>query len=241
MNNLHLLNNRSKKNNSKGFYIALGICLIAIGVAAWTTYDSVINYPSPNKDSASSVQQTNQTASGIPVITGSSQTSKPASSAPGSSQASKPASSAPSKASSVPAKPAQAPALTFHYPVSKTATVKFSGESPIYSKTLKDWRVHTGIDLSAQQGDPVKSAADGTVKDVYADDSLGNTVVITHGAMEAYYCGLGQTSVKKGDKVKQGQQVGTVGIVPSESADASHLHFAMMQSGRYIDPLTVLK
>lgn len=241
MNNLHLLNNRSKKNNSKGFYIALGICLIAVGVAAWTTYDSVMNYPSANKDSVSSAQQTNQTASGIPVITGSSQTSKPASSAPGSSQASKPASSAPSKASSVPAKPTQAPALVFHYPVGKTATVKFSGESPIYSKTLKDWRVHTGVDLSAQQGDPVKSAADGTVKDVYADDSLGNTAVITHGAIEAYYCGLGQTGVKKGDKVKQGQQVGTVGIVPSESADASHLHFAMMQSGRYVDPLTILK
>ena len=101
--------------------------------------------------------------------------------------------------------------------------------------------MHTGVDLAATQGEAVKSAADGTVKNVYSDDSLGNTVVITHGTIEAYYCGLGQTSVKKGDKVKKAQQIGTVGIVPSESADASHLHLAMKQDGKFIDPLTVLK
>lgn len=240
MNNLHLLKNRSNKNNSKGFYVALGICLIAIGVAAWTTYDSVVNYSSPNTDSASSTQQTNQTASGIRVIAGDTQSSaKPVSSVPASSR---PESRASSKiSSSAPAKQTQAPALTFLYPVGKTVTVKFSGENPIYSKTLKDWRVHTGVDLSAKQGDPVKASADGTVKDVYADDAFGNTVVITHGDIEAYYCGLGQTSVKKGEKVKQSQQIGTVGVVPCESADVSHLHFAMKQSGKFIDPLTVLK
>lgn len=240
LNNLHLLNNRSKKNNSKGFYIALGICLIAVGVAAWTTYDSVVNYPAKD-GTASSTQPVNQTASGVPVLVNSAQASQPASVAPESSKASAPASSAPSKDSSVPAKQTQAPVFTFQYPVGKTVIAKFSGESPIYSKTLKDWRVHTGIDLSAKQGDPVKSAADGTVKDVYADDAMGNTAVITHGTITAYYCGLGQTGVKKGEKVKKGQQIGTVGIVPSESAEEDHLHFAMMQNGKYIDPLGVLK
>lgn len=247
MNNLHLLSNKSRKNNSKGFYIALGVCLIAIGVAAWTTYDSVVNYASPNEGSASStaVEQTNQTVSGIKVIT-----SEPAlvpeessQAAPSSQAASKPVSSAaPQKTvSSVPAKQTVAPVLTFKYPVSNIATQNYSGQNPIYSKTMQDWRVHTGIDLSAQQGDAVKAAADGTVKDVYADDSFGNTIVITHGDIEAYYCGMGQTSVKKGDTVKQGQQIGTVGVVPCESMEASHLHLAMKKSGKYIDPLSVLK
>ncbi|HCW80164.1 MAG TPA: hypothetical protein DG942_03535, partial [Ruminococcaceae bacterium] len=37
---------KSGKRN-KGFYIALGVCLIAVGAAAWTTYSSVSNYTSP--------------------------------------------------------------------------------------------------------------------------------------------------------------------------------------------------
>lgn len=248
MNNLHLLSNRSKKNNSKGFYIALGVCLIAIGVAAWTTYDSVVNYATPNENSTSSatVQQTNEAVSGIKVIASEPESVPEASSepAPTSSAApSKPVSSAvPSKtASTVPAKQTAAQVLTFKYPVSNTITQKFSAQNPVYSKTLQDWRAHTGLDLSAKQEDPVKSMADGTVKDVYADDSLGNTIVITHGDVEAYYCGMGQTSVKKGDKVKQGQQIGTVGVVPSEILDAPHLHLAMKKNGKYIDPLTLLK
>ena len=248
MNNLHLLNNRSRKNNSRGFYIALGVCLIAIGVAAWTTYDSVVNYASPNEDSASSaaVQQTNQTVSGIKVITSEPESAleaEPSKAAPSQAESAKPASSSAPKnpASKAPAKQTAAQVLTFKYPVSNTITQKYSGQNPVYSKTMQDWRVHTGVDLSAQQGDAVKAIADGTVKDVYADDSYGNTIVITHGDVEAYYCGMGQTNVKKGAVVKQGQEIGTVGIVPSESLDPSHLHLSMKKSGKFIDPLSILK
>ena len=247
MNNLHLLSNRSRKNNSKGFYIALGVCLIAIGVAAWTTYDSVVNYASPNENSTSSaaVQQTNQTVSGIKVITSEPESvpEKANEVTPSSIAPTKPVSSAvPQKpASTAPAKQTAAQVLTFKYPVSSTITQKYSGENPVYSKTLQDWRVHTGLDLSAEQGDAVKAIADGTVKNVYADDSFGNTIVIAHGDIEAYYCGMGQTSVKKGDKVKQGQSIGTVGIVPSETAEASHLHISMKKNGKFIDPLSILK
>ena len=248
MNNLHLLNTKSPKNNSKGFYIALGVCLIAIGVAAWTTYDSVTNYASPSTSSPSSaVQPTNQTLSGITVNTSEPEASSEVSAAPSSEAESsepavvsqKPVSSKP--AASQPAKQTTAPVLTFQYPVGSTVTQEYSGENPVYNKTMQDWRVHTGVDISAQQGDVIKAAANGTVKDVLADDSLGNVVVITHGSIEAYYCGLGQTSVKKGDSVRQGQQIGTLGIVPCESADAPHLHLAMKRGGKYIDPLSVLK
>lgn len=250
MNNLHLLKNKSPKNNSKGFYIALGVCLIAIGVAAWTTYDSVSNYGAPKSDpSSSTVQQTNQTLSGVTVNTSEAEpesSSQPVSSAP--EESSKPVSSEASKApvaskpvSSQPAKQTTAPLLSFQYPVGSTVTQEYSNHNPVYNKTMQDWRVHTGIDISAQQGDTIKSAAAGTVKDVMADDAMGNVVVITHGDVVAYYCGLGETSVKKGDVVKQGQKIGTLGIVPSESLDAPHLHLAMAKNGKYIDPLTVLK
>jgi len=242
MNNLHLLNNGSRKNNSQGFYIALGVCLIAIGVAAWTTYDSVVNYAAPNGGAASSAvaQKTNEAVSGIKVYT-----SEPESAAAVSSEATSSkavSSAAPRKTTTtVPAKQATAKVLTFSYPVGNTITQKSSGQNPVYSKTMEDWRVHNGVDLSAKQGEAVKAVADGTVKNVYVDDLYGNIIEITHGDVEAYYCGLNQMSVRKGDKVKQGKQIGTVGIAPAESADASHLHLQMKKAGKFIDPLSILK
>ena len=247
MNNLHLLNNGSRKNNSKGFYIALGVCLIAIGVAAWTTYDSVINYSTPDGGTTSSTvtKQTNEAVSGIKVFNSEPESAAAVSSAAASSEAASSqevVSAAPQKSTSTPVvKQTTAPALTFLYPVSNTITQKYSGENPIFSQTMKDWRVHTGVDLSAKAGDPVKAVADGTVKNVYADELYGNTIVIQHGDVEASYSGLNQMSVKKGDKVKQGHQIGTIGSIPFENADASHLHLSMKKSGKFIDPLSILK
>ncbi len=245
MSNLHLLNNKSRKNNSRGFYIALGVCLIAVGVAAWTTYDSVVNYASPNEGTTSSAvtQHTNETVSGIKVFGTDSESSVAAPSKAEPSQApSKAPSKAPSTApSSVPAKQTTASVLTFTYPVGKDVLQKYSGENPVYSKTMKDWRVHTGVDFSAKLGDAVKAAADGTVKNVYTDDLNGNTIIIMHGNVETYYCGLKEMSVKKGAAVKQGQKIGTVGTVAFESTDAPHLHLAMKKSGKFIDPLSVIK
>lgn len=243
MNNLHLLNNGPKKNNSKGFYIALGVCLIAIGVAAWTTYDSVVNYTSPNEETVSSAvaQPTNEAVSGIKVIE-----SEPAvvsseapSSQPASSAAPKKTTATP--AASTPAKKTTAPALTFSYPVGTSIVQKYSGENLVYSQTMKDWRAHTGTDFAAKQGEEVKAIADGTVKNVYVDGLYGNTVVITHGDVEAYYCGLYQTTAKKGVKVKQGDKIGTVGSIPMESTDSTHFHLSIKKNGKFIDPMTLLK
>nr|WP_319489896.1 M23 family metallopeptidase [uncultured Caproiciproducens sp.] len=243
MSNLHLLNNKSRKNNSKGFYIALGVCLIAIGVAAWTTYDSVVNYASPDEGATSSAQaqHTNETVSGIKVFGGEGTSSAAVSSKPESAreEPSKAPSAAPSSAA--PAKQTVASVLTFTSPVDKTVTQKFSGENPVFSNTMKDWRVHQGTDFSAKLGATVKAVANGTVKNVYTDDLYGTAAVIMHGDVETYYCGLNAVTVKKGATVKQGQQIGTVGTVPCESVDASHLHLSMKKSGKYIDPLSIIK
>lgn len=231
--NLHI-----KKNGkgNKGFYIALGICLIAVGVAAWTTYDSVVNYTTPQDKAQSDAAKTNNTVSGVFVT----ESSAPASSAPASSvepASSKPASSAPSKA---PAKQTAANAMTFSYPVNGSILQNFS-KKPVFCKTLGDYRAHPGLDLSAKQGEAVKSAADGTVKKVYKDDQYGNTIIISHGSVEAWYCGLNKMSVKEKDTVKQGQEIGTVGVDPIENEEGPHLHLIMKKDGQYLDPLTVLK
>lgn len=235
--NLHIQKNG--KNSSKGFYIALGVCLIAVGVAAWTTYDSVVNYAAPENETSSKTSQTapaNNTVSGVygePSSSPESSSSSEVSSQPASKPESKPA-------SSVPAKQTTAEPTTFSYPVGKTILQKFSAD-PVYCKTTLDWRAHTGIDLKASKGEAVKAIAEGKVSKAYKDDRYGNTLVIEHGDVEAWYCGLDQMKVKAGDSVTAGEEIGTVGTAPIEEESGPHLHFATKVGGNFVDPLTVLR
>lgn len=222
----------SKKN--KGFYIALGVCLIAVGAAAWTTYDSVTNYTAPQSSADSKAKKTNDTVSGIFVNDSS---SAQVSSAPVSSS---PASSAAAVSSKQETKPTAAEASTFTMPVSGKVTQPFS-KQPVFCQTLGDYRAHPGVDLSAATGQAVKACADGVVTKVANDGLNGNTVVITHGTIEATYCGLDKMQVKEKQNVKQGDQIGTVGVDPMESLESPHLRLIMKQNGQYIDPMTVLK
>lgn len=242
--NFHTQRNQSGKKSSRGFYIALGVCLIAVGVAAWTTYDSVVNYANPKEETQSETEQTNNTVSGIvvsePEASKPEASSRPVSQAP-SRPESKAASSRPTAPSAAPAKPTAAQVQTYTYPVDRTVVQKYT-EDPVFCDTTQDWRAHTGVDLSAKAGEAVKAIGDGTVKKVYNDGQYGATVVIAHSeTVEAWYRGLNETSVKEGDSVKQGRKIGTVGTVPLESKEASHLHLEIRKNSKSVDPLTVLQ
>lgn len=246
MSNNHFQKNHSSGGSSKGFYIALGVCLIAIGVAAWTTYDSVINYATPEEEPSSSqtAYPANEAVSGVLELPQSSaapsvSSEKPApSSTPPSSQA--PESKVPVSSEAPAVKTATVP-QSFSYPVGETVVQKFSVNDLIYSETMKDWRAHAGVDFKAELGEEVKAIADGTVKNAYHDDLFGNVVYIEHGDIGGCYCGLEDMNVKAGETVKAGQKIGTVGTTPCESADSPHLHFAAKKSGKWIDPLTILQ
>lgn len=226
--------------NGKGFYIALGVCLIAIGVAAWTTYDSVVKFANPKENTSSSVTASN---SAKPTEKNVSGVGKPESNV--SSQApavskpeSKPSSSAPAKqTNTTPQK-----AVSYSFPVSQTVNKQFSGDNLVYSDTLKEWSVHSGTDFSAQVADPIYSIADGKVISTTKDSRYGNVVVIQHdGDVVASYCGVGDTFlVKKGDTVKAGQKIGSVGTVQCELVDKPHLHLEIKKSGKLIDPMSIL-
>ncbi len=112
-----------------------------------------------------------------------------------------------------------------------------------YSNTYKDWRLHTAVDFSGLPQSPVKSAGHGVVADVFYDNSYGQTVVIDHGnGIVAYYAGLNKSpSVKKGDKVTAGYQIGVIDTVPSESVDAPHLHLYVKVDGILKDPMEIMK
>lgn len=129
----------------------------------------------------------------------------------------------------------------FILPVGGTVDKKFDSEKMQYSQTYGDWRMHLGIDISAKKGTKVFSSGKGKVAKVYTDDSLGDTVVIDHGnSVIGYYSGLKNISVKKGDILEIGAQIGTVGEVPSEIAETPHIHLSFEKDGKATDPLTIL-
>lgn len=132
-------------------------------------------------------------------------------------------------------------ALVFYAPVSGSIMKSHSVETPVFSQTLGDWRVHTGIDISAEVGTDVKAVADGTVTAVRNDHFMGKTVEVTHnGGIVSVYSNLSNDgiSVKVGDAVSAGDKLGVVGDTSlTELADESHLHFEILVSGVSVNPL----
>ena len=114
-----------------------------------------------------------------------------------------------------------------------------SGFGMRYHPILHYRRMHTGIDLTAQQGTAVYATADGVVVMAGRGDDLGGygiTVVIDHGfGYQTLYGHLSGVTVRRGQKVKRGEQVGKVGH--TGLAQGNHLHYEVIQNGTKVNPV----
>ena len=130
---------------------------------------------------------------------------------------------------------------SFLSPVSGTVSKGHSLTVPVFSTTLEEWRVHSGLDIGCEIGTEVFAAFDGTVSEVYSDPLLGCTVVIDHGYnVKSVYSNLknDDSVAKVGRKVTAGEMIGTVGDSSiSELAEEPHLHFEVSVNGAKADPL----
>jgi murein DD-endopeptidase MepM/ murein hydrolase activator NlpD len=103
---------------------------------------------------------------------------------------------------------------------------------------LKRIRPHNGIDYYAPRGTPVYAAGDGTVTRSDYSAANGHHVFIKHaGSIETKYLHFTKRSVKRGQKVKQGQTIGTVGS--TGLATGPHLHYEFVVNGVHRNPRTV--
>lgn len=131
----------------------------------------------------------------------------------------------------------------FISPVDGKVLNKYSGNKPVKSVTMGDWRLHTGIDYAAEKGTSIKASGEGIVSKIYNDSMWGTTVEITHpNSITTIYSSLSdKVSVEKGQTVTTGQVIGTVSNTAKiESAEASHLHFAVKKDGKFVDPESVI-
>lgn len=98
-------------------------------------------------------------------------------------------------------------------------------------------RPHEGIDVSAPMGAPIVAPAAGVVVRVAREAGYGLVLEIDHGnGIETKFAHMSRVMVRKGQRVKRGQEIAAVGN--SGLSTGPHLHYEIHINGKVVDPLT---
>ena len=114
-------------------------------------------------------------------------------------------------------------------PVSGKISSRYGAVSNIRSSA------HTGLDISAPKGTPIKAAAGGTVVFASQKGSYGNLVKIDHGnGVESWYAHTSKMYVEKGQEVNAGDTIATVGSTGNSTGP--HLHLEIRINDKHVNP-----
>jgi murein DD-endopeptidase MepM/ murein hydrolase activator NlpD len=216
---------------TKGYYMLLCLCLVAVGVSGYVFLSGMIAENRAVEQSLS-----------VPAVTGPAAEQKPDQpQTPSQEQKQED-----TKAASAEVEEAEPTAPTFEQtimPVSGVVLQDHAMDHLAYNATTRDWRVHNGVDIAAEAGTQVCAAAAGVVYTVYEDETMGMTVVIRHdGDYTTKYSSLAtEVSVSPGDEVALGQVIGCVGDTALlETALGDHVHFSVTCGDEVMDPAEFL-
>ncbi len=238
-----------------GFYVALSVCLIAVGLAVWSAYTTVTDRLDASEDEYFSslmtepIEDVAQDMTGVTEPDTEPETAEPepepeteksialyeTSTLPRTEDI-----NADSELDSLSAVLQVTDSLV--YPVKSHSVLKQYSETAVYSKTMRDYRAHAGCDFDAEIGESVYAMCGGTVRNISVSEFYGVIVEVNSGDFSVFYCGLDPSlSVDKGDEVSTGDTIGTVAVIPCESEDDTHIHIEIRSGGRLIDPMTVIQ
>ena len=216
--------NFGNKFAGKGYYIALILCAVAIGISGYLFYR--------NTNSANPAAPTDDPGLNLVDPTGHNQ--QVIATQPGD----KTNPTDPSDPTNPTVDPKPKPLQTAR-PLQGQVVMDYCMDCLGYNPTTRDWRTHDGMDFAAEAGTAVCAAASGTVYTIYTDEAMGTTVVIRHdGGYVTTYASLDEeVAVSVGDSVALGQTIGYVGASALlESAIGDHVHFSVTLNGKTVDP-----
>lgn len=94
---------------------------------------------------------------------------------------------------------------------------------------------HKGIDLRAPRGTAIHASADGVVHFVGRQNGYGKVIILKHaGEVQTFYAHNDKNLVKKGQRVKQGEKIASVGR--TGNASGNHVHFEFIRGHQQLNP-----
>ncbi len=129
------------------------------------------------------------------------------------------------------------------WPVTGEVIMKYSADSPVYFKTLGQYRTNPALIISAKEGTNVCSAVDAVVTKVSENEEIGKYVETSIGDnYKIIYGQLDGIQVEKGSVLKEGELIGSV-AAPTKYyvEEGSNLYLQMLSGKETVDPLIFLK
>ena len=103
----------------------------------------------------------------------------------------------------------------------------------------KKYGMHNGVDIAADEGEPIAAAFNGTVKEVGSNSVRGNYLVLSHGTnTETYYLHCSEILAEEGAVIRAGEIIAKVG--QTGWATGPHLHFSVAVNGVYYNPVWLM-
>lgn len=228
-----------------GFYTAFSICLIAVAMAVYSTYNTVsrksavktvtqpptdsqmvarpvtgVTVPEPKIDGAQ-----DEGAADITIPTVTSDKTQPSTARANMNEAMQTLLSVD---------------LNLTPPTKSGKVQREYSKDSVYYKTINVWKPHTAVDFACELGEDVKAMVNGEVTKISDDRMYGKTVEISSGAAVLSYSGLSDVKVKKGDSVERGDVIACAGAVPCEAGEQNHIHLSLKIDGKTADPLNFM-
>ena len=239
--------NKNSRKEKIGFFTAFSICLVAVGLALWSTYSSIGGFDNANVTEPTYVavyeptQQAGVQVEGVTVEEMEEPTSEPAAVQEPYTQPDTTAQVQDYTGDSEGLQAMLQVSASLSYPVNNGSVQKEYSEDALYNETMGDYRAHTGVDFKAQPEENVLAMADGTVEEIYTDNMYGNVIKVKNGNFTVYYCGVSDTMYcVEGSPVTKGDIIAKVGEIPCESADNTHIHIEVRVADKTIDPMMII-
>ncbi len=124
----------------------------------------------------------------------------------------------------------------FAWPVHGRISSRYGSRlHPVYRRRM----MHTGLDIAARSGTPIRAALGGRVKFVGWKGGYGRAIIVEHpNGYETLYGHCSKILVNRGQNVKRGEQIGKVGTTGVSTGP--HVHFEVKKNGKRMNPEKVL-